>query len=251
MTTDVNTPTPLHEAHFDPALQPPDGAMKLAVQLHDKMCAAGWHSCWELGPVADREAVTQSRSALRHTESNLSAYKQCQQECRTIIGASPHESITEKLTAIMRELATAKDTIDQLRIERAGALHSSESWELLHAKRHEEVEILTRWKDEALQVMNELQMEKLAKLLGCPLGASASKFISARVPQIIEELKQAQAEIARLKESKLRDNEVMMLAATEIKRMADEIKEPTPDQIERHHKQQERMGNVIHGRDAS
>lgn len=50
------------------------------------------------------------------------------------ISRTMHDKVTEQ----QREIARLKEECERWKTERAGALHSSECWELLHAKTHEE-----------------------------------------------------------------------------------------------------------------
>lgn len=48
--------------------------------------------------------------------------------------------VLDALDAALAELERAKDDVDKYKKGRQGAMHSSECWELMHAKRHEELE---------------------------------------------------------------------------------------------------------------
>lgn len=50
----------------------------------------------------------------------------------------------------------AQEKIERLKLERAGAMHSGETWELMHAKRHEELE-------RALAEVEQLKQQLLAR----------------------------------------------------------------------------------------
>lgn len=59
------------------------------------------------------------------------------------VHGDPEKAREHRLAALVAEIDDLKDERDRLKIERDGALHSSETWELLHAKVHEELDQAT------------------------------------------------------------------------------------------------------------
>lgn len=59
--------------------------------------------------------------------------------------------LVEKLET---ELTVARDLAAKLKVERDGFMYSGENWELMHAKRHEELEAMTKERDELRAVLD-------------------------------------------------------------------------------------------------
>lgn len=98
---------------------------------------------------------------------------------------------------INEQLGTALDEIKKLKTERDGWAHSSECWELMHAKRHEELEQARKQCDDYRKEaeVSNLYIQKLARLLECSDGDDTPEM---RIAALKTELAQARELDSRL-----------------------------------------------------